>query len=237
MLSNGRERFGAPIVVAFAASFAFAPDDASAAALRDSATALGALTVFATMLFVREWPGALTGTLWAAGTVFAAALWLLRARLRPDWFALSSGWRTRSAKASVSAKSASRPPPAVRATDVESQAVLAAARVCFVDLQAAWDAGDVEALRVHTTAEMLAELLQELPMRGPGPNRTDVVTLDAALLGLERVGTRSLASVEFSGMIRESRERGAMPFKEVWMLTREEGESPAWRLARQQALL
>ncbi|HEX7438067.1 MAG TPA: hypothetical protein VF308_15285, partial [Caldimonas sp.] len=147
--------------------------------------------------------------------MFAAALWLLRARLRPDWFALSSGWRTRSAKASVSAKSASRPPPAVRATDVESQAVLAAARVCFVDLQAAWDAGDVEALRVHTTAEMLAELLQGLPLRGPGPNRTDVVTLDAALLGLERVGTRYLASVEFSGMIRESRERGAMPFKEV----------------------
>jgi hypothetical protein len=237
VLSDASERFGAPLVVAFVSWLAFAPDDASAAALRNSATSLGALAVFATMLLVREWPVALTGTLWAAGTVFAAALWLLRTRSRPDWFALSSGWRTRSAKASVLAKSPSTPSLAGRAIDVQSQAVLDAARVCFVDLQAAWDAGDVEALRVHTTAGMLAELLQELPLRGPGPNRTDVVTLDAALLGLERVGTRYLASVEFSGMIRESRERGAVPFKEVWMLTCEEGKIPAWRLARQQALL
>ena len=74
-------------------------------------------------------------------------------------------------------------------------------------------------------------------MRGPGPNRTDVVTLDAVLLALEKIGPRYVASVEFSGMIRESSERGAAPFKEVWMLTCSEDEMRDWRLARQQALL
>jgi predicted lipid-binding transport protein (Tim44 family) len=104
-------------------------------------------------------------------------------------------------------------------------------------LQAAWDAGDVEELRRYTTAEMLDELLQELPIRGPGENRTDVVTLDAALLALEQIGSRHVASIEFSGMIRESSEQGAAPFKELWLLTRHTEDHSGWRLARHQALM
>jgi hypothetical protein len=64
-----------------------------------------------------------------------------------------------------------------------------------------------------------------------------VVTLDAALLALEKIGSDYVASVEFSGMIRESSDAGAAPFKEVWMLTCHKDHLPAWRLARHQALL
>ena len=84
---------------------------------------------------------------------------------------------------------------------------------------------------------MLSDLLQELTMRGEGPNRTDVVTLEASLLSLENWDGRHVANVQFSGMIRESAELGAAPFKEVWMLTCSEDEVAVWRLARQQALL
>ena len=104
-------------------------------------------------------------------------------------------------------------------------------------LQAAWDLGDLERLRAHTTPQMFDDLLQELPMRGTGPNRTDVLTLDAVLLGFEQIDSRYVASVEFSGMIRESAECGAAPFKEVWMLICAGDEMRDWRLARQQALL
>ena len=92
-------------------------------------------------------------------------------------------------------------------------------------------------MRAHTTAEMLDELLQELPNRGPGANRTDVLTLRATLLLLEPVGTRLLATVEFSGMIRESLDDGAKPFREVWMLACLDAAKSQWRLARQQALM
>jgi predicted lipid-binding transport protein (Tim44 family) len=120
---------------------------------------------------------------------------------------------------------------------VGADEVLAAARDCFVRLQAAWDAGDVEELRRYTTAEMLDELLQELPIRGSGQNRTDIVTLEGALLGLEQIGTCHVASVEFTGMIRESCERGAAPFKEMWLLTCHTEDVSGWRLARHQALM
>lgn len=119
---------------------------------------------------------------------------------------------------------------------VAEHAVLAMARERFVRLQSAWDRGDVDTLRALTTDGMLDELLDQLPERGALPNRTDVLSLDARLLGLDRLEMLELACVEFSGMVRESPDRQAAPFREIWMLTRQPGEAD-WRLARQQALL
>jgi hypothetical protein len=70
-----------------------------------------------------------------------------------------------------------------------------------------------------------------------GPSRTDVITLHATLLDVEELGAAWLASVEFSGLIRESAEQGAVPFRELWMLAAAKDGAPSWRLARQQALL
>jgi hypothetical protein len=233
-----RLRLGFRLALVCALALMLAPGEASAAALRGPAAALGALAFVTALLFIREWPGALTGSIWVTGTLFAAAFWLLRSRYRPQWFASPAA-----ARAATLQRTAPLPTIVAPARDAaavppdEPEAVIAAARRCFVALQAAWDAGDVEAMALHTSAEMLDELLQELPQRGPGPNRTDVVTLDATLLVLEELGGCCVASVEFSGMIRESSERGAAPFKEVWMLTCPKGQSNAWRLARHQALL
>ena len=119
--------------------------------------------------------------------------------------------------------------------DAERQ-LLGAAREQFLDLQSAWDRGDLDALRRLTTEAMFDELIAQLPQRGSDPNRTDVLSLEAHLISHEAVGPMELASIEFSGMVRESAERGAMPFREVWMLARQQPES-GWRLARQQALL
>jgi len=115
--------------------------------------------------------------------------------------------------------------------------VLEAARSRFLRLQAAWDAGDVQALGQLTTPDMLQELLPVLGSRVGGPSRTDVITLHAKLLDVEELGAAWLASVEFSGLIRESAEQGAVPFHELWMLASAKDGAPSWRLARQQALL
>jgi hypothetical protein len=225
---------GAPfrLTLAFAMMLALPSGEAAAATLRSSGTPVAAMVFFAALLVVREWPIALMESAWLMGTLFAAAVWLVGARYRPAWFWLAS-------KSLVRRNAFARlNPAAAPGRQVpHSERTLVAAKHCFVALQAAWDVGDVEMLRAHTTPQMLNDLLQELPMRGPGPNRTDVVTLDAVLLALEKIGPRYVASVEFSGMIRESSERGAAPFKEVWMLTCSEDEMRDWRLARQQALL
>ena len=44
-----------------------------------------------------------------------------------------------------------------------------------------------------------------------------VVALEAALLDYEDFGSRYLAVVEFSGLIRESAEKGETPFKELFL--------------------
>lgn len=227
---------GAPVALLIAPSLIFALGDASAAPFRDSAAAHGALVVFASLLFLREWPIALTSSIWA-GAMFAAAFWYFRLRPGAGWLSLANRGLVPPASGPAPALTLTRPAAPACGSAAAPEGLLCIARNCFVDLQAAWDAGDLVRLRAHTTSEMLDELLQELPARGPGPNRTDVLALDAALLGFERLGSRYLASVEFSGMIRESAEQGAVPFKEVWMLTCEENEMPHWRLARQQALL
>jgi predicted lipid-binding transport protein (Tim44 family) len=67
---------------------------------------------------------------------------------------------------------------------------------------------------------MFAELKMQLTERGASPNHTDVVTLDAELLGIETNESDYLASVRFTGMIRESEGAAAEPFSEIWNLTK-----------------
>ena len=123
------------------------------------------------------------------------------------------------------------------ASSMNGAEVLEAARSRFLRLQAAWDAGDVHALGHLTTPDMLQELLPMLRSRVGGASRTDVITLHATLLDVEELGAAWLASVEFSGLIRESAEQGAVPFRELWMLAAAKDGATSWRLARQQALL
>lgn len=106
----------------------------------------------------------------------------------------------------------------------------------FVVLQEAWDAADLERLRALMTDELLDNIQAQLRERGDRPNRTDVVTLHAELLGVEVLAGRYLANVEFSGMIREEVSAGASPFREIWSLTKPADGSTGWLLASVQAL-
>jgi predicted lipid-binding transport protein (Tim44 family) len=135
-------------------------------------------------------------------------------------------------KRRVVARRAARAQPANR--DVED--FLRVARLSFVKLQAAWDAADVRALAELTTEQLLAELQDQLSERGPGPNRTEVLSLDARLLGIEELQEAFVASVEFSGLIRERLDDGAAPFRELWLLANMKAADRGWRLARVQAL-
>ena len=64
----------------------------------------------------------------------------------------------------------------------------------------------------------------------------DVVILNAQLLGIEETSESYMASVEFSGMIREDASAGASPFREVWNMTKPRNGSGGWLVAGVQAL-
>ncbi len=120
------------------------------------------------------------------------------------------------------------------------QGFLDAAKANFVTLQAAWDKSDMTSLRVMMTDEMLGEIRTQLAEReahtGGPSNHTDVVMIDAKLLGIEDIGSDYMASVEFSGMIREEPSAGPSPFREVWNMTKPKSGNSGWLVAGVQAL-
>lgn len=115
-----------------------------------------------------------------------------------------------------------------------------AAKRNFVSLQEAWDRSDLDALGAMMTDEMVGEIRTQLAEReahrGAGPNKTDVVMLEAQLLGIEDLGDGYMASVEFSGLIREEPSAGPSPFREVWNMTKPRDGSAGWLVAGVQAL-
>ena len=101
--------------------------------------------------------------------------------------------------------------------DFDAEGFLAAAKRNFTTLQAAWDRSDIATLRSMMTDGMLDEIRAQLAEReaqraGEHPNHTEVVILEAQLLGIEDLGDAYMASVEFSGMIREEPSAGPARF-------------------------
>ena len=82
---------------------------------------------------------------------------------------------------------------------------LRVAKLNFVRLQAANDAGNLADLREFVSPEIFAEIKLQLEERGKVAQQTDVVTLNASLLEVVTDGPRHIASVHFNGMIREGR--------------------------------
>lgn len=110
------------------------------------------------------------------------------------------------------------------------------ARAQFVRLQAAFDAADLAELREFTTPEMFVELRGQVRARKAGTHRTDVVTLEAELLGIETTATEYIASLRFHGLIREDEGVAAENFDEVWNLTKPVDGPGGWLLAGLQQL-
>jgi predicted lipid-binding transport protein (Tim44 family) len=125
--------------------------------------------------------------------------------------------------------------PAVPA-GFDADAFIRQAKVAFVRLQAAWDAGNLDDIREFTTPEMFAEIKLDFDSRH-GENRTDVVQLNADLVGVEdRGGNEYVASVRFHGLLRETQGAAAEPFAEMWNLSRNARSGEGWVLAGIQQL-
>jgi predicted lipid-binding transport protein (Tim44 family) len=124
--------------------------------------------------------------------------------------------------------------------DFDTLGFVNAAKQNFMTLQHAWDRSDISSLRVMMTDAMLEEIKVQLAEREATAkgqvNQTDVVTLDARLLGIEDLGQSYMASVEFSGLIREEPSSGPTPFREVWNMTKPKDGSLGWLVAGVQAL-
>ena len=195
-----------------------------------------ALLAFAVMFIVRMFRRKSEGPAFAGSgaTAFSA---------EPQAYAPASGTpeigsRIEPSSAGTYAPVAAAPAAVIGATapfgvpaDFDVKSFLRNAKTYFIRLQAAWDKADVNDIREFTTAEMFAELRVQIQERGASPNTTDVVTLNADLLGIETTNDHYLASVKFSGLIKEAPDASAESFTEIWNLLKPVSGSGGWVLA------
>ena len=120
--------------------------------------------------------------------------------------------------------------------DFDVPAFLRHAKTYFIRLQDAWDKANVQDISEFTTPEMFAELRMQIQERGASPNVTDVVQLNAELLGIETNANDYLASVKFSGLIKEAPDASAAEFAEIWNLSKPASGQGGWVLAGLQQL-
>ena len=105
------------------------------------------------------------------------------------------------------------------------------AKVNFIRLQAANDAGNVEDIREFTTPEMFAEIKLSFAERSGAAQETDVVTIDADVMEVAEEPTRYVVSVRFTGLVREDKDAPAVPIDEVWHLVKPREGNGGWLLA------
>ena len=92
------------------------------------------------------------------------------------------------------------------------------AKVQFIRLQAANDAGNLDDIREFTTPEMFAEVKMSLSERGGVAQQTDVLKVDAQVLDVTDEPARYVASVRFTGQIKDLQNQEVESFDEVWHL-------------------
>ncbi len=114
--------------------------------------------------------------------------------------------------------------------DFDVAAFVRNAKVNFIRLQAANDAGNLDDIRAFTSPEMFAEIQMDIRERNGATQETRVLDLEASVLEVAEEGPLYVVSTHFTGRVQED---GADPedINEVWHLTKPRQGSSGWVLA------
>jgi predicted lipid-binding transport protein (Tim44 family) len=104
------------------------------------------------------------------------------------------------------------------------------AKVHYIRLQAANDAGNLEDIREFTTPEMFAEIKLTIAERAGQTQVTDVVAIEAEVITVAEEDSRYVVSTRFTGQIREDN-GSAENVDEIWHLVKPRSGNGGWLLA------
>lgn len=155
---------------------------------------------------------------WLAIAAIGFMIWnLIRSRLQPP---MQYNSMNNNSVANNTVSQFSDYTPAQSATvypaGFEPETFLREAKVQFIRLQAAYDSKNLADLREFTSPEVFGEIQLQLQERGDAVNQTEVVKLDAELLDVSIESQATLASVRFTGLIREDVNENPAPLNEIW---------------------
>lgn len=118
--------------------------------------------------------------------------------------------------------------PAIPGFDEES--FLRDAKAKFIRLQVAYDQKNLVDIREFTTPDIFAEIQLQLNERGAEENYTEVLELRAELLEAVTEFQVPVASVRFSGKLKEGKNAEPVVIEEVWHF-RSDANNGAWKVA------
>lgn len=113
----------------------------------------------------------------------------------------------------------------------DNEAFERVAKMIFIRMQAANDAGDLDDLRSFTTPEMFASAALDIQERAGQVQKTEVVRVDAQVLDVAQEGNRQVVSVRFHGEVREQADAAPVAFNEVWHMVKPLDDSRSWAVA------
>lgn len=121
---------------------------------------------------------------------------------------------------------AAPPAPAAGIPGLDKEAFLRVAKTSFIRLQDANDRGDLDDIRDFTTPELYAEIAMIVKERQE-PQKTEVVSINASLYDAVVEDGWEIASVRFTGLIREEAGANPVPVDELWHVRKKANDPKA----------
>lgn len=113
--------------------------------------------------------------------------------------------------------------------DFDADEFLRGAKMAYSRLQSSWDKRDLDDIAQFTTPAVLEAVREQLAAE-PDPGTTEVLLVNAQLLGVENEGNEQRAQVFFDVLLRESPDQQAPSnVREIWHFVRPSGDG-TWKL-------
>lgn len=111
----------------------------------------------------------------------------------------------------------------------DTQNFLAGAKAAYTRMQASWDKRDLADISNFATPTVMREL-QSQAQADPGPSKTEIMLVNAELVGVEEEGANTRAQVYFDVLMREDPNAPAPEnVREIWHFLRI-GKDGNWKL-------
>ncbi|HAB64687.1 MAG TPA: hypothetical protein DCE49_11000, partial [Pseudomonas sp.] len=111
------------------------------------------------------------------------------------------------------------------------QSFVSAAREHFLSLQQHWDANEMDKISEFVTPQLFEFLQRERAEIGDAYQSTYVDDLQIQLDGVDDQADKTVATLTFVGVSKNSRFDQGEPFSESWRMERAQGENQPWLVA------
>ncbi|MEW6461008.1 MAG: Tim44 domain-containing protein [Pseudomonadota bacterium] len=111
------------------------------------------------------------------------------------------------------------------------QNFVSAAREHFLSLQQHWDANEMDKIGEFVTPQLLEFLKRERAEIGDAYQSTYIDDLQIQLDGVDDQADKTVATLTFVGVSKNSRFDQGEPFSESWRMERAQGENQPWLVA------